>query len=206
MADHIFISHSSKNDGVVKRLRKILAIHEQPLWVDSQELTGGDPLDSAIEDSIRTARHFLVVISLDAVSSDWVQREVRLALAIAEQRRAEGYKVISVVLPGVQAGILNLLFPVEPIHIFVEDSPKGLDEAIPKIFAALGLQLPADWQPGEPVPVEPVAELLLKLSDPQMQAADGAHRTTATAELVYLTADGVRDIVSRRYRFTAPLG
>ncbi|NEP16055.1 MAG: tetratricopeptide repeat protein, partial [Leptolyngbya sp. SIO4C1] len=41
---------------------------------------------------------------------------------------------------------------------------------------------------------------------PQMQAADGAHRTTATAELVYLTADGVRDIVSRRYRFTAPLG
>jgi len=84
-----------------------------------------------------------VVLSIDALSSAWVQREVRLALDEAQQR-TNGYKVISLVLPGVQPGILNLLFPREPVHIVVANTPTGLSEAMPKIFAALGEQLPED--------------------------------------------------------------
>lgn len=41
MTDHIFISHSSKNDDIVKKLRELLEIHGQLPWVDSRELTGG---------------------------------------------------------------------------------------------------------------------------------------------------------------------
>ncbi|MEM9449889.1 MAG: tetratricopeptide repeat protein [Cyanobacteria bacterium P01_E01_bin.6] len=167
---------------------------------------GGDPLSATIEENIGTARHFVVVLSLDALSSTWVQREVKLALEVAEQRKAEGYKVVSVVLPGVQAGILKLLFPVEPIHIFVEDSPKGLNEAMPKIFAALGQRLPEDWQPGQTVAVEPVEELLLELTDPEITEKDGVRRAAATAELTYIPADSSTAIRSRRYRFHAPLG
>ena len=137
MDQHIFISHSSKNDDTVKKLREILELHGELPWVDSRELTGGDDLKANIERSIRTARHFLVVISIDALSSEWVQREVGIALEEAQQR-TDGYKVISVVLPGVQAGILKLLFPVEPVHIFIEDTPTGLSEAIPKIFGLSG--------------------------------------------------------------------
>ena len=206
MAEHIFISHSSKNDDVVKRLRELLEIHGQLPWVDSRQLTGGDALSETIEENIRTARHFLVVLSIDALSSTWVQREVRLALEVAEQRKAEGYKVISVVLPGVQAGILKLLFPVEPIHIFVEDSPKGLNEAMPKIFAALGERLPEDWADGQTVKVEPVEELLLQLSDPKIKEKDGVRRAEATAELTYIPTGNGSAISSRRYKFQAPLG
>ncbi|NEQ50975.1 MAG: tetratricopeptide repeat protein [Leptolyngbya sp. SIO3F4] len=206
MVDHIFISHSSKNDDVVKKLRELLERHNLETWVDSREFTGGDALSATIEENIRTARHFLVVLSIDSLSSTWVQREVKLALEVAEQRKAEGYKVISVVLPGVAPGILKLLFPVEPIHIFVEDKPIGLSEAMPRILAALGTQLPDDWEGSKTVEVEPVAELLLELTDPEIKQQADTRRARATATLTYIPADESRRIESRRFKFTAPLG
>jgi len=205
MGQHIFLSHSSKDDDTVKRLRQTLELHGKILWVDSRELTGGDGLADTIEESIRTARNFVVVISIDALSSEWVQREVGIALEEAG-RRTDGYKVISLVLPGVKPGILKLLFPTEPVHIFVEDTPTGLNNAMPKLFAALGEQLPDDWDKAETVQVEPVEELLLKLSDPVISEKDGVRRATATAELTYTPSDSSRAITSRRYKFTAPIG
>jgi hypothetical protein len=80
MDQHIFISHATANDDVVKKLRELLERHGALPWVDSRQLSGGDDLNATIEHSIRSARHFLVVLSLDALSSAWVQREVRIAL------------------------------------------------------------------------------------------------------------------------------
>ncbi|MFB3040519.1 MAG: toll/interleukin-1 receptor domain-containing protein, partial [Candidatus Poribacteria bacterium] len=67
MGEHIFISHSSKNDDTVKKLREILELEGFTKWVDSREFSGGDDLEAKIESNIRTARHFLVVISIDAL-------------------------------------------------------------------------------------------------------------------------------------------
>ncbi|WP_204152654.1 tetratricopeptide repeat protein [Leptolyngbya sp. CCY15150] len=205
MNQHIFISHTTKDDATVQRVRETLELQGQVSWVDSREMSGGDALWSKVEAAIRSARHFLVVLTVDALSSDWVQRETRLALQLA-QERTDGYKVISVVLPGVGLGLLNLLFPQDHAHIFIKDTPNGLNEAMPDIYAALGEELPADWQRGEPVQVEPVEELLLKLIDPQITEQNGIRRAAATAELTYIPADRSREITSRRYRFTAPLG
>ncbi|MCI5165316.1 MAG: toll/interleukin-1 receptor domain-containing protein [Candidatus Electrothrix sp. GM3_4] len=90
MSNHIFISHSSKDDGLVKQLRELLELHGQLPWVDSRELSGGDDLQVQIEESIRTASHFLVVISMDALNSEWVERELEIALDEAAQRK-DGY-------------------------------------------------------------------------------------------------------------------
>ena len=205
MSGHIFISHASKNDDVVQKLREVLEQRNQLTWVDSRELTGGDALEESIENSIRAARHFLVVISIDSLSSKWVQRELKLAQAVAEQRE-DGYKVISLILPGVQSGLLDPFFPTEPVHIFVEETPTRFEDALPKLFAAMGEQLSEDWQGSEPVRVQPVEELLLKFTDPEMQEQEGVRRATAIAELTYVPAGGGREIVSRRYKFVAPLG
>ena len=205
MSQPIFISHSSKDDDIVRRLREILEAHGQLPWVDSRELTGGDELTETIKTAIRTARHFLVVISLDALSSGWVQKEILLASEVAQQR-TDGYKVIPIVLPGVPRGILKPFFPNDPIHIFVNEGPNGLREAVPAIYAALGKELPDDLKPGTTVPVEPVEELLLTLTDPHITERDSIRRATATAELTYIPADSRRAITSRRYRFEAPLG
>ena len=205
MGQHVFISHSSQNDEFVKKLRETLELHGQLPWVDSRELTGGADLNATNEQCVRSARHLLVVLSIAALGSDWVQREVRWALDEAA-RRSDGYKVISVVLPGVPPGLLKLLFPNEPLHIFIADTPTGFSEAMPKIFAALGLALPTDWATAQPVAAPPVAELVLKLIDPQIVEQEGVRRATATAELTYNPADQSREISSRRYKFTAPLG
>ena len=204
MAEHVFISHSSKNDAFVKKLREMLEIFGETTWVDSRELTGGDELKATIEESIRTARHFIVVITIDALSSEWVQDELDFALAQAEERD-DDFKVISVVLPGVKPGILKKFFPKEPVHIFVEDKVTGVSDAMPKIFAALGHALPEDWKESLVVEAEPIEELILELTDPHIIEKDGIRRATATAELTYHPAEG-REIKSRRYRFTAPLG
>ncbi|MFZ4677772.1 MAG: CHAT domain-containing protein, partial [Nodosilinea sp.] len=79
-------------------------------------------------------------------------------------------------------------------------------EAIPQIAAALGLELPTDRDSGQIVEVQPVEELLLKLTDPHIAEQNGLRRAAATAELIYIPADNSREITSRRYRFTAPLG
>lgn len=205
MGQHIFISHSTEDDDTIKTLRECLELHGQLPWVDSRELSGGDDLEAIIEERIRTARHFVVIVSIAALSSEWVQREVKLALEVAEQR-TDSYKLISLVLPGVKPGILKLLFPTEPVHIFVEDTPTGLNDAMPKLFAALGEELPDDWDKAETVPVKPVEELLLKLCDPAISEKDGVRRATATAELTYTPSDNGRTITSRRYKFTAPMG
>jgi hypothetical protein len=176
-------------------------------------MTGGDDLNARIEASIRSARHVLVIVSLDALGSEWVQREVRIAQDEA-QRRTDGYKVIPVVPPGVQKGHLKLLFPGEPLYIPIAETPTGLSDAMPQIFAALGMQLPEDWETTVVVQAAPVEDLILKLTDPVIkQTPDGVHpqdgvrRAEATAELIYKpAAEGVRAITSRRYRFSAPLG
>ncbi|MFZ5856192.1 MAG: tetratricopeptide repeat protein [Chloroflexota bacterium] len=203
--EHIFISHSSKNDAFVKKLRETLELFDELTWVDSRELTGGDELKSTIEENIRTARYFLVVISIDALSSEWVQDELDFALKQAK-KRDDGFKVISVILPGVKPGILKKFFPKEPVHIFIEDKPTGFSDAMPKIFAALGRELPNDWESATEIKAAPVEELILELTDPIIEEKDGIRRATATATLTYNPADNSRDITSKRYHFTAPLG
>ena len=101
MNDHIFISHASKNDDVVKKLRERLELEGLTTWVDSREFSGGDMLDETLTAKIKTAKSVIVLLSIEALSSAWVQRELKLAQEVAETRRAEGYKVISLILPGV---------------------------------------------------------------------------------------------------------
>ena len=205
MSGHVFISHSCKDKDTVNKLREALEIQGRLTWIDSRRLTGGDKLTLEIENSIRTACYFLVVVSIDALSSKWVQHEVRIAQEVAQLRKDE-YKVISIVLPGVHPDILNPFFPNKPLHIFVDDKPTGFSEAIPKVFAALGQQLPEDHEFTESVQAEPVEELILELTDPHIEETEGVRRAEATAMLSYNPADDSREIVSRRYKFKAPLG
>lgn len=153
MDQDIFISHSSKNDDTVKKLRETLEREGFSIWIDSRELKAGTSLSTAIKSTIHTARHFLVVISNDALNSKWVMSEVGMALQEAEER-TDGYSVIPVVLPGVQPGLLKTLFPEDLPHIFVDDTPTGLSDAMPKIFAALRTQLPTDWDAAKMVQTE----------------------------------------------------
>jgi hypothetical protein len=92
MGQPVFISHSTKNDDVVKRLREILELEGFLTWVDSRELSGGDALDETLTGQIKTARAFMILLSIESLSSDWVQKELKLAHKVAFlPKRADPY-------------------------------------------------------------------------------------------------------------------
>jgi hypothetical protein len=204
----IFISHASKDDELVKELREALEAHQLPVWVDSCNLRGGNKLAPEIHKAIEQARQVIVVLSTNTVNSPWVRKEIAKALEVEQQRKDEGYRVIPLLLPGIEPSALPLWFDEEPIGVRVEfKTGRRVSEALPQILAALGERLPTDHQPLQSIISEPVEELLLKLSDPKIQEIDSKRRAVATAMLVYEPAgQSARAVESKRFTFTAPLG
>lgn len=107
-ARSIFISHASKDDEFVKDLRVKLEGYGLPVWANSRELSDGDKLTPKIEKAIEDARQVIVVVSLNSLNSTWVQNEVNKALEIEKRRKDDGYKVIPLMLPGIEPLILKL--------------------------------------------------------------------------------------------------
>lgn len=204
---HIFISHTSKDDGFVKELRESLEAYGLPVWADSRNLRGGSKLAPEIEAAIEAARQFIVVLSPNTINSPWVRKEIQKALEIERTRKDEGYRAIPILLPGIEPSALPLWFDEEPVGIPVKLEVGGLSEALPQILTALGERLPDDVQPAPMAPTRPVEELILKLIEPRIEVRDGKRRAKAKAQLVYHPADQTaREVESSAYYFTAPLG
>ncbi|WP_287604439.1 CHAT domain-containing protein [Thiothrix sp.] len=204
---HIFISHATADDAFVKQLREKLDLHHLNVWVDSRNLRGGDKLWPDVAEAIRTARHVLVVISPQTINSDWVFDEIELAEQI-EKERAD-YRVIPLMLPGITPKALKRYFTEEPAGEKIELDVGKLQEAMPRILAALGERLPDDLPTEQIIENKPLAELLLKLTEPTLtRNADGSEQLSARATLTYIPADlsKEREVKSRPFRFTAPIG
>ena len=196
--DDVFISHSSKDDDFVKELREALESQGIKVWVDSRNLRGGSKLAPEIDEAIEQARQLIVVLSPNTINSPWVRKEIDKAVEVEKQRRDEGYRVIPLLLPGIEPSALQLWFAEEPVGVRVEIKTGGLSEAMPAILAALGERLPTDREPPKTVAPQRVEELILELSDPKVVAFDGKRRATATAKLVYEPADkSIREVESK---------
>jgi len=206
-SSHLFISHATKDDGFVKKLREALESFQLAVWVDSRKLSGGSKLEPEIETAIEEARHFIAVISPDTVNSPWVRREIQKALEVARLREEDGYKVIPLLLPGIEPAALVNWFDEEPVGVKVELKTAGVSEALPAILAALGERLPTDPELQKALESKPVEELILELRDPKIKSEAGERRITAVATLVYEPASSsARRVESKRYNFTAPIG
>jgi tetratricopeptide (TPR) repeat protein len=205
---HLFLSHSSADDGFVRELREALADLGQEVWIDSRQLRGGDPLESEIQASIEAAAGLAVLVSPDALQSEWVGKELVHGLKVQAERGRDVFPVIPLSLNGTRLGVLQALFKEEPTYISVSSAPGGATAALHEVLVALGLRLPTDRPPlAQPRP-ESVAELVLELSDLGFHEQDGVRRPAARARLVYEPAiPGQPVVVSEQmWRLIAPLG
>ncbi|MBW8875566.1 MAG: CHAT domain-containing protein [Acidobacteria bacterium] len=203
----LFISHASADDAFVTELRRALEALNLTVWVDYRNLRGGSKLAPEIAAAIEQARRFLVVLSPSTVNSPWVRREIQKALAVEQSRKAEGYRVIPLLLPGITPGALGTWFEEEPVAVPIEVGPTGLSAAMPALLAALGERLSTDPSSVKQPSSRPIEELILALADPKIETHEGKRRATATATLIYEPAQsGARRVESRRFAFTAPLG
>jgi hypothetical protein len=188
MKKKIFISHGSQDNKFVDNLRESLEIQGLETRVDFSRLIGGDELEAEIKQAIEQARAFIVVLSPNAINSSWVLKEVEYAREVKKkQKQPEDYRVIPLLLPGT--------------------GPGGISEAMPQILAALGERQADDIQPMLSRPGEPLEELLLVLSDPDMVKKQDARRARARAKLTYFPGQkGKTEMESQVFFFTAPLG
>lgn len=203
----IFISHSSMDDVFVKELRVALESSGLTVWADSRNLRGGEKLAQEVEEAIEQARQFIAVISVNTINSPWVRKEIAKALEVERRRSNEEYRVVPLLLPGVEPSALQLWFNEEPVGIRVETGVGGLSEALPQILAAIGERLPTDRQPVRSAPSPPIEELILKLYRLRIETEDGKRLVQAAAQLTYNPADkATREVESRPFIFTAPIG
>jgi tetratricopeptide (TPR) repeat protein len=206
--NNLFISHSSQDDAFVRDLRAALADHGVSAWIDSRELLPGGLLAPEIQKAIREASAFAVVVSTDALQSKWVAKELRYALDVQKERGKDKYPVVPFSLNGTKLGGLEEFFDGEPIYLAVSNAAGGIDAAINPILIALGRRTPSDPAPAPQPRAEPLAELVIELTDLKFHEQDGVRRPSARARLVYEPAAAGQPHVhsAANWRFVAPIG
>ena len=129
----IFLCHSAKDKFFVRELARQLQAVGVRVWLDEAEINIGDSLTQKIGHAIEAMEFFGVVLSRHSVTSEWVQRELQVAM----QRELKERKVV--ILP-------LLLEPVE-LPAFLRDklyadftTPDRFKETFPKLLKALGIQ------------------------------------------------------------------
>ncbi len=204
---HLFLSHSSADDGFVRELRQALVDLGQEVWIDSRQLKGGDPLESEIKAAIEAASGLAVLVSAASLQSRWVGKELLHGLQVQKHRGRERFAVVPLSLDGTRLGVFEEFFEEEPTYIAVSSAPGGAMAAVHDILVALGKRLPTDRPPVEQLRPEPVEELVLELSNLRFLEEVGKRRATGTAQLVYEPATGgQRPVESAKWRLVAPLG
>lgn len=78
----IFISYSRKDIVFVRRLAGDLEKLGYEVWWDVSDLRGGDDWVRVIPEAIEASQFFLVVLSPNALTSEWVRKEYTQALSL----------------------------------------------------------------------------------------------------------------------------
>lgn len=95
----IFLSHSSVDKPFVRKLAADIRRNGHYAWVDEAEIKIGDSLFQKIEEGIVNTDYLGVVISGNSIKSEWVTREVRIALT--QEIHGKRVKVLPILLENV---------------------------------------------------------------------------------------------------------
>ncbi|WFU70027.1 toll/interleukin-1 receptor domain-containing protein [Bradyrhizobium sp. CB2312] len=81
-----FISHSAANNDEAQRYGKVLKDGGFSVFQYGDGLRPGDPIGSVLREKISKCHFFMLVISEHSLNSQWVQRELGLALSLQKER------------------------------------------------------------------------------------------------------------------------
>ena len=124
----VFLSHSSKDKPVIRQLATDLTAAGVTVWLDEQKINVGDSITEGIAQGLATSDFFLVALSENSISSDWVKRELNSTMIDAVSRRK--VRVLPV-----------LLSPVEIPQVIKDlkyaDFTKSYKEGLTELLAAI---------------------------------------------------------------------
>ena len=76
----VFLSHSGRDAPFARRLAGMLRDHGLPVWYSPTEIVGAQQWHDEIGAALGRCDWFVVVLSPNAVKSEWVRRELLFAL------------------------------------------------------------------------------------------------------------------------------
>ena len=189
----VFLSHSSRDDAWVERLRRGLEGLNVPVWVDSRQLRAGDALEPEIREAIQRATHVVAVISANAAQSDWLRREIDFATD-------SGKRIIAVVRAPLDVSAVKHWFDPEPVALVVDEAPDSLDRLLLGLRIALGLMAPRDLEPQRVAPLAPIADLIADVTKVTLVGQDDTLAVSASVKLRFQPA-GETDVFDSSRRF-----
>lgn len=143
----IFMSHSSKDKFFVRKLADHLRSYGIKVWIDEAEINIGDSLTEKIGRAIEGTDYVGVVLSHNSINSEWVQRELQIAL----QKEIKGKKVV----------VLPILIETVELPPFLKDklyadftNPEKYENELLKLLRALGISVEKEKKQIETKPIE----------------------------------------------------
>ncbi len=114
MADaSLFICHTPPDAAFAQDLAVALETCRLSVWRDTRNLRGSDRLALEVRWAIEQARQVIVILGLNTGEAAWMRREIELAQEM-ERRRASAYRVIPLLLPGMDRANLGAWFTPIP--------------------------------------------------------------------------------------------
>lgn len=89
---NVFISHNYKDKPMARKIAKELDKYGIKVWLDESEIRLGDSLIEKIRDGLEHMDYLIALISENSVHSEWVKKE----LDIAMNKEIDGRKVIAI--------------------------------------------------------------------------------------------------------------
>lgn len=118
----IFMSHSTRDRGLVITLANLLSTLEMTVFVAEWYLTPDEPLDEKVFTQIDEADCVVVLLTEHGMRSSWVQQEIAYALE-------SGKPIIPLVEKGANPDDVKALEGGEYIEYDPEQTPKALVKA-----------------------------------------------------------------------------
>lgn len=149
----VFISYSRSNKGFVDRLVRDLSKAGIEFWIDDHGLNVGESLIEKISKAIASNDFFAVIISKVALSSEWVKKELSLAL----MKELSSKKVV----------VLPLLIEECDLPVTIKDKKyadfrRSYNQGLKQLFRALGIPYQIAYK--SPVLENKVASVKLPLT------------------------------------------
>ncbi len=148
----IFLSHASENKDIVRQFKSHMPDHVQ-VWLDEKELTVGSWLSASIEDAItKECDFFVVFLGRDAQQSDWVKREIELALQ--REKDIDRTFLLPILLEEMDGNVLGINVREKFYSECYSRSPTGIAGTAQKFLADLfklisayieGNRIPPAW-------------------------------------------------------------
>ena len=85
----VFLSHNSKDEQWVIRLKDALEAREIDVWLDSDDIRPGDIFAKALEQGIHESKAVALIISPESMGSGWVEAEYYRALSLATNKELQ---------------------------------------------------------------------------------------------------------------------